>query len=76
MSENPLRKWRNANNLNLDQACAFFAERGCKTSTAKLSRIERNQPIPLDMLPKVAAITGIPARELRPDLAELVGANQ
>jgi transcriptional regulator with XRE-family HTH domain len=71
MSENPLRKWRNGLGMNLDEACAFFKERGVEVSTAKLSRIERDQSIPLDMLPNVATVTGIPAAELAPDVAKI-----
>jgi hypothetical protein len=45
-----------------------------RPSTAKLSRIENGlQPVSTDILKPLAKITGIPAKELRPDLAELVG---
>jgi transcriptional regulator with XRE-family HTH domain len=74
MSERPtiLRQWRNANNISLEAMSALFAERGFgRPSTAKLSRIERDQSIPAGMIPALEAITGIPARKLRPDLAEL-----
>lgn len=73
--ENPLRKWRNKEKLSLEQACQLFADRGFeKPSTAKLSRIERDQFVPVEMIPAVEAITGVPAKEQRPDLAELFGA--
>jgi len=55
-----------------------FAEQIASTSdqrpsVAKLSRIEAGvQPVPLDVLEPVARITGIPVRELRPDLAVLM----
>lgn len=69
-----IRKWRNDQGLSLEKACELFAERGFeKPSTAKLSRIERDQNVPVDMIPAVAAITGIPAKEIRPDLAEVLG---
>lgn len=69
-----LRKWRENIGLNLEEACALYQERGfAKPSTAKLSRIERDQFVPVKMVPAVQAITGIPAKEIRPDLAELLG---
>lgn len=71
VEKNPLRKWRNDRKMNLDEACEHFAARGCKVSTAKLSRMERDQAVPLKMLPKVVEITEIPAAKLRPDLVEL-----
>lgn len=66
-----LRKWRNDLGLNLDEACALFAERGYPISSAKLSRVERDQTIPLDELPRVVAVTGIPAKELAPEIAKI-----
>jgi hypothetical protein len=43
-----------------------------RPSIAKLSRIETGvQPVPVDVLPAISKITGIPPRELRPDLAEM-----
>jgi transcriptional regulator with XRE-family HTH domain len=74
MSKRPtvLRQWRNANNISLEALSALIAERGFgRPSTAKLSRIERDQTIPAGMIAALQAITGIPARKLRPDLAEL-----
>lgn len=69
--ENPLRKWRTDQGLSLEAACALFAERGFdKPSTAKLSRIERDQYVPVEMIAAVEAITGITAKEQRPDLAK------
>lgn len=42
------------------------------TSTANLSRIENGlQPVSEILLPKLLAETGIPAKQLRPDLAEM-----
>lgn len=72
---NRIRQWRNSKGLSLEEACQLFADRGFqKPSTAKLSRIERDQDVPAEMIPAVEAITGIPAKEIRPDLAELFGA--
>lgn len=74
---NPLRKWRAEQGLSLEAVCDLFAERGFrKPSTAKLSRIERDQSVPAEMIPAIEAITGIPAKEQRPDLAELFGVCQ
>ncbi len=76
-AENPLRKWRNDKGLSLEEACQLFADRGFqKPSTAKLSRVERDQDVPAEMIPAVEAVTGIPAKEIRPDLAELFGVVQ
>ncbi len=76
-AENPLRKWRNEQGLSLEAACELFAAAGFeKPSTAKLSRIERDQSVPAEMIPAVEAITGIPAKNIRPDLAELFGVTQ
>lgn len=45
------------------------------TTTANLSRIETGKQALSDaLLPKIVAETGIPARELRPDLAKLFAA--
>jgi hypothetical protein len=50
----------------------MFVARGFpRPSTAKLSRVEREQAVPIDMLESLVVVTGIPARELRPDLAAL-----
>lgn len=75
---NPLRKWRNGRKLNLDEACELFAKHGYPVSSAKLSRMERDQSIPLDDIPTVQAVTGIPAKELAPEIAKIfdVGAVQ
>lgn len=71
---NLVRKWRKEQRLTLDQACDLFPQRGFdRPSIAKLSRIERDQSVPIEDVPAVAAVTGIPAKELRPDLAELMG---
>lgn len=77
IAENPLRKWRNEQGLSLEAACELFVARGFDPiSTAKLSRIERDQSVPTDLIPAIEAITGIPAKEIRPDLAEMFGVTQ
>jgi transcriptional regulator with XRE-family HTH domain len=75
MKPNPIRKWRKANRLSLEEACDLFAARGLipRPSIAKLSRIEREQAIPVEMIPAIIKTTGIPARMIRPDLAKLFG---
>lgn len=70
-TETKIRKWRRDNKFSLDHVCNLIAERGLKRpSAAKVSRIEWGQNAPLDMLPVLEAMTGIPAKEIRPDLAE------
>lgn len=45
---------------------------GATPSKAKISRLETGeQPIPLDVIPAIEKLTGIPAAELRPDLAAI-----
>ena len=73
-SPNPIRAWRRAQNLSLEDACELFELGGFpRPSTAKMSRIEREQAVPVEMLSQLASVTGIPVRVLRPDLAELFG---
>lgn len=80
MSEKPetsLRKWRAGQRYSLDHVCDLIQQQGLKRpSAAKLSRIERDQDIPPDLLPAIEAITGIHAKELRPDLAKIFGGAQ
>jgi hypothetical protein len=75
MSEEPksaLRKWRNDLGYSLDHVCDLIEGQGLeRPSAAKLSRIERDQDIPPEMIPAIEAITGIPAKEQRPDLAKI-----
>lgn len=58
--------------MSLDQLADRIKKLSRKRpSTAKLSRIETGiQPVPLDILEPLAKITGIPTRDLRPDLAK------
>jgi DNA-binding transcriptional regulator YdaS (Cro superfamily) len=64
----PIRQYRARNKVPL---CVLAAQIGVTHAT--LSRIETGKkklrPV---LLPKITAITGIPARELRPDLADLL----
>ena len=72
ITENPLRKWRNGLGYSLDHVCDLLRDQGLdRPSAAKLSRIERDQNIPVEMIPAIEAITGIPAKEQRPDLAKI-----
>jgi transcriptional regulator with XRE-family HTH domain len=67
-----LREWREGRGYSLDHVCDLIKDRGLgRPSAAKLSRIERKQNIPSEMVPIIAAITDIPAKELRPDLAKI-----
>lgn len=70
-SESLLRQWRHERGYSLDAVCDVIEEQGIKRpSAAKLSRIERDQKIPLELVPALETITGIPAKELRPDLVD------
>ena len=66
-----IRVWRRGKRLKLEAMCDLLEMRGIKRpSAAKLSRIERGQKIPSDMIGAFVSLTGIPAETLRPDLAE------
>lgn len=66
-----LRQWRLDRKLSLDAVCDLLHQQGLdRPSAAKLSRIERKQKVPASLLPALVKITGIPAKEMRPDLAE------
>jgi len=75
MSEKPeslLRQWRKREGLSLDDVCDLIKRQGKRRpSAAKLSRIETGQNIPLDLVPALEAITGIPAKEQRPEIAKI-----
>lgn len=67
-----IRAWREKQGLSLEDVCTLLKQQGLdRPSAAKLSRIERDQDVPPDMIPAFEAITGIPAKEIRPDLAKL-----
>src|ERR1700712_2826080 len=57
-----IRRWRRGKRLKLEAMCDLLEMRGCKRpSAAKLSRIERGQKIPSDMIGAFVSLTGIPA---------------
>lgn len=69
-----MRAWRTHRGLSLDDVCELIAKEGFeKPSAAKLSRIEREQNIPIDMIPLIETVMGIPAKEQRPDVAKIFG---
>lgn len=71
-SEHPVRAYRLGQNppVTLED----LADR-VGTTKANLSRIEtRKQVLSEELLPKLMAETGIPAEQLRPDLAKLFNA--
>lgn len=78
MSEEPksaLRAWRTSRGYSLEHVCGLLEQQGLeRPSAAKLSRIERTQDVPPEMIPAFKAITGIPAKEQRPDLAKIFAA--
>lgn len=61
--------------MSLDGLADRISKLGCdRPSIAKLSRIETGlQPVAMDILDGLAKVTGIPARELRPDIAAKFG---
>lgn len=68
-TQHPLTAYRARNNRQTQEALG--AEIGVTGVT--VSRWETGQrEIDVDLLPKVVEVTGIPARELRPDLAKLL----
>jgi transcriptional regulator with XRE-family HTH domain len=71
-TESDLRKWRNGLGYSLDYVCDLLEQQGMeRPSAAKLSRIERDQDIPIEMIPAIEAITGLSAKQQRPDLAKI-----
>lgn len=71
----PVRAYREANGISLEKLADLLVLHGVpeddKPSMAKLSRIETGQPCPVDLLEPLERITGVPAKEIRPDLARL-----
>jgi transcriptional regulator with XRE-family HTH domain len=67
-----IRAYRASQRMSLEQLADKIAGEGCeRPSTAKLSRIETGkQPVATDILDCLEKITGIPAKDLRPDLAK------
>lgn len=69
-----VRAFRESADISLDGLADRLKKAGCdrRPSIAKLSRIENGlQPVPIDILDKLASVTSIPADELRPDLAAM-----
>lgn len=66
-----IRAYRHGQRLSLEKLADMIAEdSGERPSTAKLSRIETGkQPVATDILESLEKITGIPAKDMRPDLA-------
>lgn len=67
----PIKTWREQQEPPLSQEGA--AKRVGVTRFTWM-RWEGGSPIDVDLIPEVSSKTGIPAKELRPDLAELFGA--
>jgi transcriptional regulator with XRE-family HTH domain len=69
-----LRYARVERGFSLEKLADYLAKSaGSRPSIAKLSRIETGlQPVPIDILPGLAALTGIPKSDLRPDLIALM----
>ena len=71
-TNHPLKSYREKHSLTR----AALA-RDLSVSKTTITRWEEGKrKIDQDKVPHVANITGIPAKELRPDLAELIGAPQ
>lgn len=68
----PIKAYRDREGLSLKSLADKIAEQGVdRPSEAKLSRIENGQRCPIEMLPAVEKVTGVPAKEIRPDLAKV-----
>ena len=69
---NPIRAFRERDKISLKGLADLIAAEGYdRPSEAKLSRIETGQKCPVALLPALEKVTGIPAKELRPDLAKV-----
>jgi transcriptional regulator with XRE-family HTH domain len=68
-----IRSYREGAGLSLDALADILEQIGYeRPSVAKLSRIETGRhPVSIDILPGLAAVTGIPASKLRPELAAI-----
>jgi transcriptional regulator with XRE-family HTH domain len=68
----PIRAYREREKISLERLADLIAAEGLtRPSTAKLSRIENGQPCPVELLPALQKIVGVPAKEIRPDLAKV-----
>jgi transcriptional regulator with XRE-family HTH domain len=65
--EHPLKTYREANKITLEKLAESLG-----TTKATLSQIENGKrQVSQELLPKIREETGIPAKMLRPDLAEI-----
>lgn len=73
----PVKAFREREGISLKGLADLIAAEGLdRPSEAKLSRIENGQKCPVQLLPTLEKVSGIPAKELRPDLAKMFdGAN-
>jgi len=70
----PVRAFRERERISLKGLADLIAAEGIdRPSEAKLSRIENGQKCPVQLLPVLEKVSGIPAKELRPDLAKMFG---
>lgn len=68
----PVRAFRDREGISLEKLADLLVKQGIeRPSAAKLSRIETGQLCPVELLKPLEAITGVPAKEIRPDLARL-----
>lgn len=68
----PIRAYREREKISLKGLADLIAREGVvRPSEAKLSRIENGQKCPVELLPTLERVLGIPAKELRPDLAKV-----
>jgi hypothetical protein len=68
----PIRAFRDREKISLEKLADLLVEQGIeRPSVAKLSRIETGQPCPVDLVAPLERITGVPAKDIRPDLARL-----
>jgi transcriptional regulator with XRE-family HTH domain len=68
----PLKTFRETHNLSQSELARLL-----ETSRSNINRWESGERnIESKMIPTIAEKTGIPAAELRPDLAELLGVSQ
>ncbi len=66
-SVHPLKDYRVANGVTLENLA-----KSLDTTKATLSQIETGKRlVSRELLPKIREVTGIPAKTLRPDLAEI-----
>lgn len=68
----PIRAFREREGISLKGLADIIASEGVgRPSEAKLSRIENGQKCPVALLPTLEKVSGISAKELRPDLARV-----